>query len=279
MGFLFYYVRSLVMSVQFSLSEVSLSDNGYQLNFIGFSNFVAAFNREVLFPQVLVQSFLNMFVDVAMILFFSLFLAVMLNAKFKGRSLARSIFFLPVVLNSSAISGALSGARALMAGGGGAAPQAAAQAVRQVFNAAYYLRLFSQLGIPLVAVDYLIGAVSRIADIITSSGVQIVIFIAALQAISPAMFEVAKIEGATAYESFWKITFPMVSPLIITNFVYTAVDAYIKSPVVQLSFDTIFGYRNEYAMGTVFSIVSLLIICLFLLLSTSLMSKMSYYQN
>jgi ABC-type sugar transport system permease subunit len=279
LGFLFFYLRSLIMNFRFSFSDVSMTDTGYELTGVGLKNFIAAFQKEILFPQVLVQSFMDMFVDVFLIVFFSLLIAVLLNQKFKGRSFARSIFFLPVILNSDAVSRALSAAAQYLSGGGGPSSAAMETAASRGVNVAYYLNIFSEIAIPQVTLEYIIGAVGRINGVISSSGVQIVIFLAALQSISPFIYEAAKIEGATAYETFWKVTFPMVSPLILTNFVYTSVNAFIQSPVVQLSYDTIFGYRNDYAMGTVFSLISLFIVSVFLLLIGSIISKLAYYQN
>jgi ABC-type sugar transport system permease subunit len=278
-GFLFFYVRSLVMNIQFSLSDISLSDTGYALKYVGLKNFIAAFRDEIAFPQVLTQSFLNMFIDILLIIFFSLFIAVLLNQKFKGRSLARAIFFLPVILNSEAISRSLSTAAQYLLGGGGPSSAAMDAASSSGVNVAYYLNMLSDLAIPAVMINYIVDVVGRISGVITSSGVQIVIFLAALQSISPSLYEVARIEGATGYETFWKVTFPMVSPLIVTNFVFTAVNAFIESPVVQLSYDTIFGYRNDYAMGTVFSLISLAIVSVFLAVVGAILSKLAYYQN
>ena len=90
-----------------------------------------------------------------------------------------------------------------------------------LFDTLPFTSLLLDLNVPMVVVDYLIGAVNRIYEIITSSGVQILIFLAALQSIPSSMYEVARLEGATSYEIFWKITFPMVSPLILTNVIYT----------------------------------------------------------
>ncbi|GHU74725.1 lactose ABC transporter permease [Clostridia bacterium] len=281
LGFLFFYVKSLVMSVRFSTSAISLVDTGFALHPVGLANFIAAFTKEVQFPQTLTASFLDMFVDVPLILFFSLFMSVLLNQKFRGRTIARAIFFLPVIVNSQAISGALTTARALMLGGVSPVSAAVMDAAGagSTVSVQYYLSLLGDIALPRSVLMYLLGAIERIHAIITSSGVQIVIFIAALQAISPSLYEVAKLEGATAYETFWKITFPMVSPLIVTNFVYTVVDAYMNSGVVQMSYDTIFGYRTDYAMGTVFSLVSLAIVCIVLLITTTLLSRYAFYEN
>ena len=126
--------------------------------------------------------------------------------------------------------------------------------------------------------DYIISAVGHISGIITASGVQIIIFIAALQSVPNSLYEVAKIEGATGYETFWKVTFPMIMPLILTNIVYTVVDKFSSSAVVKLSYDTIFTGK-DYRLGSLMSLVSMLIVCLFLAIVCGLISKRTFYYN
>ena len=126
--------------------------------------------------------------------------------------------------------------------------------------------------------DYIVAAVARINDIISASGVQIIKFIAALQSIPGSMYEVAKIEGATAYETFWKVTFPMVMPHIITNVVYTVVDNFAKSDVVQLAYDTCFNEIN-YGLSSTMSLVSTVIVCLILVLVCGFIQKRTFYYN
>ena len=126
--------------------------------------------------------------------------------------------------------------------------------------------------------EYIVGAVNRITSIVSASGVQIVIFIAALQSIPSSMYEVAKIEGATGYETFWKVTFPMVMPHIITNIVYTVVDSFISSDVVTLAYNTAFSEFN-YGLSSVFSLVSTVVTCAILVLVCGFISKKTFYYN
>ena len=142
----------------------------------------------------------------------------------------------------------------------------------------YYVQMFAALGLPDQIIEYIMGAVSRISDIINASGVQIIIFIAALQSIPGALYEVAKIEGATAYETFWKVTFPMVMPHIITNVVYTVVDSFADSDVVDLAYETAFT-NNNYGLSSVMSLVSTLITCLILILVCRFIQKRTFYYN
>ncbi len=279
-GFIWFYVRSMVMTVQFSFSEMTVNPGGgYSLNFVGLNNFIYAFRAHATYKQVLTTSIGNMLIDVPLITFFSLFMAMLLNRKFKGRTFVRAIFFLPVILNSDAIGAAMDLARSMMSGGiSNSASELAEAAAGSGVSVEYYIQMFTSLGLPETIIEYISGAVGRISDIINASGVQIIIFIAALQSIPGSMYEVAKIEGATAYETFWKVTFPMVMPHIITNVVYTVVDSFTRSDVVELAYTTAFKYFN-YGLSSVFSLVSTIVTCLILVIVCRLIQKRTFYYN
>lgn len=279
-GFIWFYARSLFMTIQFSFSEMIVNPGGgYTLDFVGLDNFIYAFRAHATYKQVLTTSVGNMLVDVPLITFFSLFMAMLLNRKFKGRTLVRAIFFLPVILNAEAIVDAIGLSRVMMSGGISSASAEMAASANSGMSIEYYIQMFSSLGLPEVLIEYVSGAVSRISDIINASGVQIIIFIAALQSIPGSMYEVAKIEGATAYETFWKVTFPMVMPHIITNVVYTVVDSFAKSDVIELAYDTAFGPTMNYGLSSVFSLVSTVVTCLILVIVCGLIQRRTFYYN
>lgn len=279
-GFIIFYIRSIILTTEFSFSKLTVGAvGGYELEFVGMDNFIYAFREHGTFKQVLTTSIENMILDVPLIIFFSLFMAILLNRQFKGRTLVRMIFFLPVILNSSAISGALELSQQMMAGGISAgSSQMAAETASYNVDVGYYIDLFKELAMPDVILDYIVMAVSRINNIITASGVQIVIFLAALQSIPGSMYEVAKIEGATAYETFWKVTFPMVMPHIITNIVYTVIDNFAESQAVTLAYETAFTDFN-YGLSSVFSLVSTVATCLILVLIVGFIQKRTFYYN
>ena len=282
-GFVLFYVRSLIMTGQFAFSELTMNagEGGYSLTFAGLDNFIYAFRAHATFKQVLTTSIGNMLVDVPLIIFFSLFMSLLLNKKFPGRFIVRAIFFLPIILNADAITSALELSAAMMNGG------ISTMATEVVENATaassgmdmeYFIDLFMSLGIPTSLLDYVMAAVARINDIISASGVQIIIFIAALQSIPGSMYEVAKIEGATGYETFWKVTFPMVMPHIITNVVYTIIDNFARSEVVELAYETAFTDFN-YGLSSVFSLVSTIITCIILVVVVGFIQKKTFYYN
>lgn len=280
-GFCIFYLRSMFMTARFSLSTLKMDAvrGSYTLSFAGLENFNYAFRVHGSFKQVLTSSVLNMLVDVPLIIFFSLFMAMLLNRKFKGRSIIRAIFFLPVILNSGAVTAAMDLSRQMMQGGVSTQVKETADMASAIaFDIDFLLDMFLRLGIPDKILTYLSTAVTRINDIIAASGVQIIIFIAALQSIPGSMYEVAKIEGATAYETFWKVTFPMVMPHIITNVVYTIVDSFTESDVVNLAYDVAFTEFN-YGLSSVISIVSTVVTCLILILVCRFIQKRTFYYN
>jgi ABC-type sugar transport system permease subunit len=284
LGFLLFYIRSIFMTVQFSLSNVSLGDSkGYKTDWVGLKNYIYAFTEDPKFTQTLVSSIGDILIDVPLVIFFSLFMAILLNKKFKGRTVVRAIFFLPVILNAGAVLQCIETARAAVVSGSMSNVSTeivtATTSATSGINLDYFLAIFEDLGLPAKLVTYIAGAASRIQDIITMSGVQIVIFIAALQSIPGSMYEVAQIEGATAYETFWKVTFPMVTPLIITNIVYTVVDSFATSEVIELARTTAFEGAKDYGLSSAMSLVSTFVICLILIVVCGLIQRKTFYYN
>lgn len=278
-GFLAFYLRSIVLAISYSLSEVSVGAvGGAKVSFIGLKNFVYAFRVHGSFKQILTESVVNMLIDIPLIIFFSLFMAILLNRKFKGRTLVRAIFFLPVILNAGAIQDALQLSMQMMEGGISAGSSEMNAAMSGGMSIDYYISIFKELAMPDQILDYLVAAVVRLSDIITASGVQIVIFIAALQSIPGSMYEVAKMEGATAYETFWKVTFPMVMPHIITNIVYTVVDSFSGSSVLELVYMEAFTNFN-YGLSSCISLISTVITCVILVLVCGFIQKRTFYYN
>ncbi len=257
-GFVCFYVRSIFLTGRFSFSELKMdaSAGGYSLTGVGFDNFIYAFRVHPTFKQIITTSVMDMLIDVPLIIFFSLFVAMLLNKHFPGIGLVRALFFLPVILNTGAITAALDLSAAMMNGGVSSqiGEMASGSSGSVAFSMNYLIEMFVNLGVPSKLLGYIVNASGRIYDIVRASGVQIVIFIAALQSISPSMYEVARIEGATAYETFWKVTFPLVMPHIITNVVYTIVDSFTHSEVVDLAYQTAFT-NFDYGLSAVFSIV------------------------
>lgn len=274
-GFICIFSYSLVKTVEYSLNKLIFTDTGgYELKFQGLQNFVYAFMEDPEFTRVLSESVVNMVIDVPLIIFFSLFIAIILNRDFRGRSMIRALFFLPVIMSSPAITDALAANLNNMMGG---LSSSVSEVVNvEGLNVTALAMSLADFGMPLGLIEYIIGAVGRVYEIVSASGIQIIIFLAALQSISPALYEVADIEGATKYESFWKITFPMVSPLILTNVIYTIIDMYSRSEVVEMT-QTIAFTEMNFGLSAAISIINTIVVGIILIVFGGMISKRVFY--
>ena len=236
--------------------------------FVGFQNY-----REVLwgekasFLETLLTGLKDMAFDIPAILIFSLFVAVILNQKMVGRAAFRAIFFLPVIVTTGMMASIMTasyGSSAEAVDLGGAAETSAEKLASTMAIEKLLERIFASLGFGTGLVTYIASTVSSISDIVNRSGVQILIFLAALQSISPAIYESCQIDGATSWETFWKVTFPMVSPMILVNAVYTIIDSFtVDSNVVMRAIDATYLNSSQHesaAMGWMYFLVVLLIV-------------------
>ncbi|MFD1134405.1 carbohydrate ABC transporter permease [Paenibacillus urinalis] len=275
-GFVFLFAVPLIQSINFSFNELKVVQGGYELNFIGLQNFKEALFVNANFNRILTESVGTMAWTVPMILFFSLFSAVLLNQKFRGRVIARAIFFLPVLLASGAISAAETAGLISLTGSSEIAQELGK--MQSGFNTLSLITMLENAGLPIWIIDYIVDAVTRIYEIIRSSGVQILIFLAALQSVPSTMYEVARMEGATAYESFWKITFPMVSPLILTNIIYTIIDSFSNSTVTQTIYETAFR-TQDFGLSAAMSWLYTLVVSLILVVIGITVSRKVFYHS
>jgi ABC-type sugar transport system permease subunit len=276
-GFITFYAKGIIETIIMAFSEVTQNETGgFNKTFNGIANFIYAFGEDKDFNQILVKSVGDILIDVPLIIFFSLFLAIILNGKFKGRTLFRAILFLPVIMGAGVIVDAIDAAQAAVSGGLNAV--ADNMAVTQDTGMMQILKTFIEFGVPEKLITYLSQAVERIFNVVRASGVQTIIFIAALQSINGSLYEVAKIEGATAYETFWKVTMPMVSPMILTNVVYTIVYSFSNSKIIEKAEEMAF-VSFKYGISSAMSLISTIVVCGILLIIGWLISKKVFYYN
>lgn len=223
-GFIAFLGYPLIESIQMSFSEVTVGNGGFAMKFNGIANFKKAFTVDPEFNRLLTESITSMIYKVPATLVFSFFIALLLNQDFKGRGFVRAIFFLPVILSSGVIVG-LEYNNTLL--------QGMEDVVQSSTNNSSITSTLQDIlatgGIGSRFFGYVFDIVDGVYDIAIASGIQIIIFLSGLQTISTSMYEAAKIEGCTAWESFWKITFPMVSSLILVNIVYSIIDFLIRT--------------------------------------------------
>lgn len=273
LGFIFFFLVPLLSSLRYSLSSVQANSDGLIIQFSGLKNYIEALTVNTEFNRSLADAIMNMVINVPLIVIFSLFLAVLLNQKFIGRSLARSIFFLPVILASGVIL-SLESTSLIQAVN---EQNAGAGAIRGLGTFALE-DLMLDAGLSEWVVNYLSSAVSRIYSIVSQSGVQILIFLAGIQTISPQLYEASKMEGATGYEAFWKITFPMVSPLILVNTIYTIIDSFSNNTMTDLIRETGFTQFN-FGLSSAMAWLYFAAVALILAVSSYLISRKVFYYD
>jgi ABC-type sugar transport system permease subunit len=275
LGFLLFVAGPIFQSLQYAFSNVEILFRNISLTPIGVDNFIKAFTIDAEFLPLLFDSLTVIVVDVLLITFFALFVAVMLNRKFRGRALLRAIFFLPVIITSGALVFVMqSDISAQFAGTSG-------QQGMPMLQTVDFRNMLLTLTNHNPAVSVLTDAIDRIYQIIWKSGVQILLFIAGLQAISPALYESAEVEGSTGWESFWKITLPMISPIIVINLVYTIIDSFTdyNNELLRYIQNVAFGTMLDFGYSAALAWIFFAVISVLLLLSVGLLSRKVFYMN
>ena len=283
-GFLFVYLPILKDSLYLSLCEMNIIKNGgYTLEFVGFRNYGEAlfglYGTE--YVQTLISGIGSLVFEVPAILLFSLFMAILLNQKMMGRAAFRAIFFLPVVLatgimetiENQNILGAYMGESSGIDDGSGSS------AADSIVSAMDIEALFASMKVGTELVKYVVDIINNIYGIVNRSGVQMLIFLAGLQSISPAIYEACKIDGATGWETFWKVTFPMISPMILVNAVYTIIDSFTTESNTVMSYITKITNKVGDSVSTAMAWIYFLIVVLILLVVAGVMSMFVFYQR
>jgi ABC-type sugar transport system permease subunit len=280
-GFIVIYLPMVYESILLSFNTIQLgSSTSYTLEYVGWEHYQEALFVDPSFVQTLVTGLQTLAFDIPAILIFSLFMAVMLNQKMVGRAAFRAIFFVPVVL-STGIMETIANAdilRDYMDQTGGIDDGSGNSTADNLVNLVDMERLFANMKIGTELVVYVTTAINNIYDIVNRAGVQMLVFLAALQSISPAIYESCKIDGATAWETFWKITFPMISPMILVNGVYTVIDSFTtNSNPVMTYISSKYAESSELssAMAWIYFIVVLLIVGLI----AAICSSFVFYQR
>ncbi|EKN65209.1 binding-protein-dependent transport system inner membrane protein [Neobacillus bataviensis LMG 21833] len=273
-GFLLLFLTPLIQSLQFSFSKLSVTSSGYHLTNIGLENYEKVLRVDPNFVPSLLANATEIISRVPVIIIFSFFAASLLNQKFKGRAFARAIFFLPVILTSGIVL-AIENTDLLV----NAAQGAAKEEIEKSTTALQFLQfrqLLFAINIPAPIVSFLILAVDQIYEIVIASGVQILIFLAGLQSVPKSLYEASTMDGATGWENFWKITFPMVSPLIIVNLVYTIINTFTSADnqIMSLIRTTIFS-QSEFGRGSAMAWVYLGTVALILTVLSLIVLKLT----
>lgn len=278
LGVLFIFGPNIIQSVIFSINDIVIGGDGYSLKSVGIEYFRQALTVNPEYNRLLTNTIKGLITDVPVIIIFSIFIASILNQKFRGRVLARIVFFIPVLLATGIVAriemdtnllAIASGSRQLDTG------MAADQL--QMMGIAFFLE---SLDFSPVLIDVVVGAANSIYQVVSASGIQIFIFLAALQEIPESLYEAAQVEGCTGWEIFWKITFPMISPLIIVNAVYTIVDVFTQpnNPLFRYTENLAFG-QNQFGLASAMIWIYFIVVAVILAISGLVISRFVFYNE
>ena len=281
-GFVLVYLPIIWNSIFMSFHSLHIvTGGGYTLEFVGLENYSDALFEDPLFVQTLIQGLKELAFDVPAILIFSLFMAVLLNQKMAGRAVFRAIFFIPVIL-STGIMESIEGQNILgtMMEGSDSIDGSEQSAASEIVSVMDIERLFYSMKIGKELVEYVVKMINEIYDIVNRSGVQMLIFLAGLQSISPAIYEACRIDGCTAWETFWKITFPMISPMILVNAVYTIIDSFTTdSNSVMKYINSVYQGSDGQVLSSAMAWMYFIIVMLMLAVAAGLFSAFVFYQK
>lgn len=280
-GFILIYFPIIYRSIILSFQQMTyVQGGGYVTSWVGFDNYANALFKDPDFVKTLVSGFQQMIFDIPAIIIFSLFMAVLLNQKMVGRAAFRAIFFVPVILSTGLMEtiNAQSVLDKYMSSG--ISDDSGASTSDQIVSAMDIEQLFSGMKIGTELVDFVVTWVNNIFNIVNRSGVQMLIFLAGLQSISPTIYESCQMDGATAWETFWKITFPMISPMILVNAVYTVIDAFTtESNTVMAFIDLRYEETNGQVLSSAMAWLYFLIVIAIVAAVAGICSAFVFYQR
>lgn len=251
-GFITFFAVPVKNTILYSFNKVDVgASGGIELTFNGIQNYIDLFVSEVSttnqpIQRIFVTENTSIITNLPLIVIFSLFLAILANAKFPGRGIVRVIFFLPIVLGLPLIvewTANSTGRSLIEAASGG---MFGMQAVSGI--------LLEYTFLPKNVIMFLSSVLDNIFQLFTRTGVQTLIFLAGLQSISPSHYEVAKIEGANSYETFWKVTLPMLSNVLLFAVIYTMIDLFLNSSIAEEVYNFAFA-KSKIGVGSALSVV------------------------
>lgn len=272
-GFLVFFLKPLLESVVFVFSDVKVEIGGYHTTFTGLQNLRTIFLEDPDFGMNLTESLVQLLWQLPAIIIASLIIAVMLNSRFRGRTFTRMVFFLPVVMASGLVFRVIDldvAASNVMTG--------SVVANGSISYNDSFSEMLVQSGLNSELVSFFVGISNNVFDMLWKTGVQMIIFLAGLQGIPTSLYEASTVEGATAWESFWKITVPMILPIMLLNVVYTVVDAFTDSnnPVMVQMITNANQMRHGWAAAmswSYFAIVGVLLAVIMFVFSRLKASK------
>ncbi len=245
-GSIYFFIMPVIESIIWSFCDTIplTGGGGMSLDFVGLKNYDNALTVHTTYATSLSEVLGNTILKTPLILIFSIFIAIILNQKFKGRTLARAVFFLPVIIATGPVIDIINGNMDSAGTNGGS------EQFNSLFETDLVGDLLTYLGIYNISdklTEIINTLTSDIFNLVWNSGIQILLFLSALQTIPFSAKEAAQMEGATSWEYFWKITLPYISPMIVASLVYTIVDSFVdpENPVMTI----VLGMGKNWEFG------------------------------
>ena len=257
-GVLAFMLYPLAQSFYYMWFNIRITPLETKFIYVGTGNFSQIWLENPEFPQQIVTYLWQTILEVPIIVVFALLIAMMLNGKIRCKGFFRLVFFLPVIIVSGPVM------NMLVDEGAATIPAMNVQAIVTALDSFLPASLATNIG----------ELFSSMIMILWYSGVQILIFLSALQKIDSSLYEAAKIEGATAWECFWKITLPTIKPMILLNAVYSVIflSGNEQNSLITMIQAAMFsgtkekGYGYASAMAWMYAVIITLVVLLFFLL-------------
>lgn len=255
LGFFVLFLFPLVQSFLYSFGELDPS-NDFKLALSGIGNYIYAVREDTSYYRYVISSLTDMLYQLPVILIFSFIIANLLKSEFPGRSVIRLILFLPVVLSSGLVMSLDSNDIMQSAMSGAISDEASSMISIESLQ-----QFLMNINISAKLASYLISMVTNILSVINHSGIQILIFLTALQSIPVSLYEASSIDGASGWENFWKITFPMTIPQMIVCLVYTIIDLFVStnSKVISYVYQVAFS-KMQFGLSSAMSWIYTLLV-------------------
>lgn len=280
LGFVLVYLPIIIDSICFSFMTIDSAIDSKTGNACtiavnhGFEFYKKMFGTAA-FTEKLLNGVLQLLWEVPAVVIFALFVAVILNQKMLGRAVFRAIFFVPVILSTGLLESITASS---LTGEDGIDDGSGQNTANEFVSAMDIEMLFSNMKVGTELVTYVVGLVNNVYNIINYSGVQMLIFLAGLQSISPAIYEAARIDGASAWETFWKITFPMISPMILVNGIYTIIDSFTRNNNTVMQYiENVYG--TDRSLATAEYWVYFMIVFAIVAIFAGIVSAYVFYQR
>lgn len=236
-GLIVFFFIPIVQSIIYSFSDVVAAGGS---TWVGVKHYRELLIADPNYPTLLKTSLVKMVYSLPIILVLSLILAMMLNQKFRGRIFFRALYFLPVIIATGCVMKMIfattdEGLTNMGTSEGMSSGLITVEDLTGAFN-------FN----PEIA-EFISNAINNIFNLIWSCGIQIVLFLSGLQSIPASLYEASRVEGATKWEEFWFITFPLLSRITLLVAIFTMVELFTneRNPLIAQVYLKIRGAQYD----------------------------------